>query len=48
MATKYDLLFHICGEIAKDIEREYINKFRSFPKVGLDSPHVKTGRGEGL
>jgi len=30
MVTKFDLLFHICGETAKDIGREYINKFRSF------------------
>jgi hypothetical protein len=25
-----DLQFHIYGEIAKDIGREYINKFRNF------------------
>jgi len=30
MVTKYDLLFHIYGEIAKDIGREYINKFINF------------------
>jgi hypothetical protein len=30
MVTKYDLQFHIYGEIARDIGREYINKFRNF------------------